>query len=107
MKRKRKRVSHCRGPLRDWVAWGGPSVGRGIVVREQPEDPHSPRVLGLRRVLWKGAELYRREADVAETLDQYGDFETVGLEPLDMEAYGGTNLLLHGFDRFSGGDATG
>ncbi|MGD1982654.1 MAG: fatty acid desaturase, partial [Chromatiaceae bacterium] len=26
---------------------------------ETPDDPHSPQVLGLRKVLWEGAELYR------------------------------------------------
>ena len=39
---------------------------------ETPDDPHSPQVLGLRRVLWQGAELYRAEAGRAETLERYG-----------------------------------
>lgn len=29
---------------------------------ETPEDPHSPQVLGLGKVLWEGAELYREAA---------------------------------------------
>jgi stearoyl-CoA desaturase (delta-9 desaturase) len=29
---------------------------------ETPEDPHSPQVLGLSKVLWEGAELYRAAA---------------------------------------------
>jgi stearoyl-CoA desaturase (delta-9 desaturase) len=29
---------------------------------ETPDDPHSPQVLGLRKVLWEGAELYRQAA---------------------------------------------
>jgi stearoyl-CoA desaturase (delta-9 desaturase) len=29
---------------------------------ETPEDPHSPQVLGLRKVLWEGAELYQQAA---------------------------------------------
>lgn len=39
---------------------------------ETHEDPHSPQVLGLKMVLWRGAELYRREAKNEETLDRYG-----------------------------------
>lgn len=39
---------------------------------ETSEDPHSPRVFGISKVLWQGAELYRTEAASAETLDQYG-----------------------------------
>ena len=39
---------------------------------EQAEDPHSPQIHGLRKVLWQGAELYRAEAGNAETLSRYG-----------------------------------
>jgi stearoyl-CoA desaturase (delta-9 desaturase) len=40
---------------KEWVA-----VHRKHHARcETPEDPHSPQVLGLRKVLWEGAELYR------------------------------------------------
>ncbi len=39
---------------------------------ETDEDPHSPQVLGLSTVLAQGAELYRREAKNAETLERYG-----------------------------------
>ena len=39
---------------------------------ETPEDPHSPQVLGLSKVLWEGAELYQAEAKNAETLERYG-----------------------------------
>jgi len=39
---------------------------------ETPDDPHSPQTRGLRKVLWQGAELYRAEAKVQETLDRYG-----------------------------------
>ena len=39
---------------------------------ETAEDPHSPQVLGLSKVLWEGAELYRKEAKNAETLARYG-----------------------------------
>jgi stearoyl-CoA desaturase (delta-9 desaturase) len=39
---------------------------------ETAEDPHSPQVKGIRRVLWQGAELYRAEAKNRETLERYG-----------------------------------
>ena len=39
---------------------------------ETAEDPHSPQVKGLRKVLGQGAELYKVEAGNAETLAQYG-----------------------------------
>ena len=31
---------------------------------ETEDDPHSPQVLGLKKVLWQGAELYRAAAEV-------------------------------------------
>jgi stearoyl-CoA desaturase (delta-9 desaturase) len=39
---------------------------------ETEEDPHSPQVLTLKKVLLEGAELYRKEAANRETLDKYG-----------------------------------
>jgi stearoyl-CoA desaturase (delta-9 desaturase) len=39
---------------------------------ETPEDPHSPQVVGINKVLWQGAELYRAEAVKTATLDRYG-----------------------------------
>ena len=39
---------------------------------ETAEDPHSPQVMGLEKVLWQGAELYRAEARNTETLEKYG-----------------------------------
>ena len=39
---------------------------------ETPEDPHSPQIFGIKKVLWQGAELYRAEAKVQATLDRYG-----------------------------------
>jgi stearoyl-CoA desaturase (delta-9 desaturase) len=39
---------------------------------ETPDDPHSPRVFGIRKVLWEGAELYRAEIRNPETLARYG-----------------------------------
>ncbi len=39
---------------------------------ETPDDPHSPQVLGIGKVMWQGAELYRQEAGRHETLARYG-----------------------------------
>lgn len=39
---------------------------------ETPEDPHSPQILGINKVLWDGIELYRTESKNQETLKRYG-----------------------------------
>ena len=39
---------------------------------ETVDDPHSPQILGLNRVLWGGVFLYIREAHNAETIERYG-----------------------------------
>jgi stearoyl-CoA desaturase (delta-9 desaturase) len=39
---------------------------------ETEEDPHSPQILGIRKLLLEGAELYREAAKSRETLDKYG-----------------------------------
>ena len=39
---------------------------------ETAEDPHSPVVYGLKKVLLEGAELYQEEADRPETREKYG-----------------------------------
>jgi stearoyl-CoA desaturase (Delta-9 desaturase) len=39
---------------------------------ETVEDPHSPQIFGIRKVLLEGAELYRKEGRNQETLDRYG-----------------------------------
>src|SRR5512145_3124230 len=39
---------------------------------ETVDDPHSPQVYGIKKVLWEGAELYRKEARNTETLERYG-----------------------------------
>jgi len=39
---------------------------------ETADDPHSPQVLGLSKVMWQGAELYREEAEKPNTLERYG-----------------------------------
>ena len=53
---------------REWVA-----VHRKHHARcETAEDPHSPQVYGIRRVLFHGVGLYRAEALKSETLETYG-----------------------------------
>ena len=39
---------------------------------ETPEDPHSPKIYGLKKVLLEGAELYKEETAKEETLQKYG-----------------------------------
>jgi stearoyl-CoA desaturase (delta-9 desaturase) len=53
---------------REWVA-----VHRKHHARcETPDDPHSPQQLGIRRVLWQGAELYREAAEDEELSRRFG-----------------------------------
>jgi stearoyl-CoA desaturase (Delta-9 desaturase) len=53
---------------REWVA-----IHRKHHARcETPDDPHSPQVEGLKKVLLEGAELYRAEAGNKETIAKYG-----------------------------------
>ena len=39
---------------------------------ETKDDPHSPQIYGLKKVLLEGAELYREEKDNNDTLDKFG-----------------------------------
>lgn len=39
---------------------------------ETENDPHSPKIYGLRKVLLEGAELYKKEKDNEETLEKFG-----------------------------------
>ena len=39
---------------------------------ETPDDPHSPQIHGIRKVLLEGAELYRTESKKRHTLERYG-----------------------------------
>ena len=53
---------------REWVA-----VHRKHHAKcETEEDPHSPQMEGLNRVLWGGALLYRKATQDSEMLDKYG-----------------------------------
>src|SRR6266852_2056379 len=39
---------------------------------ETEDDPHSPQILGISKVLWQGTELYKKESKNQETLEKYG-----------------------------------
>ncbi len=39
---------------------------------ESPDDPHSPKVYGIKKVLFEGSELYRAESINKATLKKYG-----------------------------------
>ena len=39
---------------------------------ETADDPHSPQIYGINRVLWLGVFLYVKEAHNRETLERYG-----------------------------------
>lgn len=53
---------------REWVA-----VHRRHHARcDTPDDPHSPQILGINRVLWGGVFLYMREACKPEIIERYG-----------------------------------
>ena len=39
---------------------------------ETPEDPHSPQIFGINRVLWGGVFLYVKESHNKETMERYG-----------------------------------
>jgi stearoyl-CoA desaturase (delta-9 desaturase) len=53
---------------REWVA----VHRKHHAFSDQPGDPHSPVVFGIRKVLWQGYELYAPESRNAETLEKYG-----------------------------------
>ena len=53
---------------REWVA-----IHRKHHARvETEDDPHSPQVRGINKVLWEGAELYKQEAQNRTTLKLFG-----------------------------------
>ncbi len=61
-----------------WLTTGMSTKGWTAIHRkhhakcETEEDPHSPQILTLKKVLLEGSELYRKEAANQETLDKYG-----------------------------------
>jgi stearoyl-CoA desaturase (Delta-9 desaturase) len=53
---------------REWVA----IHRKHHATTETADDPHSPQIHGIRKVLYEGAELYREESRCAATLEKYG-----------------------------------
>lgn len=53
---------------REWIAVHRKHHAKSETV----EDPHSPQIVGIRRVLWGGMFLYRKEAKDAQTIARYG-----------------------------------
>ncbi|MCZ6458511.1 MAG: fatty acid desaturase [Gammaproteobacteria bacterium] len=41
-------------------------------VCETPDDPHSPQIQGLKKILWQGAEAYKIACAQRESIDRYG-----------------------------------
>jgi len=58
---------------------------------ETPEDPHSPRVLGIHRVLWGGVFLYVKESRNRATIERYG--HCTPDDWLERNVYSKFNLL--------------
>ena len=48
---------------------------------ESAEDPHSPQVYGINRVLWLGVFLYVKESYNKETLERYGQLLLTHVKP--------------------------
>jgi stearoyl-CoA desaturase (delta-9 desaturase) len=53
---------------KDWVA----VHRKHHATCETPDDPHSPQIYGINKVLWQGAELYRQAIRQPEIIDKYG-----------------------------------
>ena len=66
---------------------------------EKEGDPHSPRIFGLKTVLWEGAELYRASARDRATLEKYAkgtpnDWLENNLYHHPVRSYFGITLLV-------------
>jgi len=64
---------------------------------ETDEDPHSPQVYGIRKLLLQGSELYRSEAKNQETLEKYGQGtpdDWLERQVYDRHRYVGVMLML-------------
>jgi stearoyl-CoA desaturase (delta-9 desaturase) len=73
---------------------------------ETEEDPHSPQIFGINKVLWEGAELYRIEAKNKDTIEKYGSGTPddwaerklyAGRDRLGIQALFVINFVLFGF----------
>ena len=64
---------------------------------ETADDPHSPQVYGIRKVLLQGAELYRKESANRETLQRYGEGtpnDWIERNLYSRHSYAGVTLML-------------
>ena len=64
---------------------------------ETPDDPHSPQVYGINRVLWRGVFLYVRESFNLETLERYGHGtpdDWIERKVYSRNSYIGVSILL-------------
>ncbi|MEQ6289228.1 fatty acid desaturase [Vogesella sp. GCM10023246] len=62
---------------------------------ETAEDPHSPQVLGIKKVLWEGAELYRAACKDQSIMDKFGHGTPDDwLEQHVYTAHSGRGILL-------------
>lgn len=41
-------------------------------VCETADDPHSPKIMGLKKIFWQGAEVYRAATEQPEIMERYG-----------------------------------
>ena len=39
---------------------------------ETADDPHSPQIMGIGKIMWQGADIYKVEAKKLETLERFG-----------------------------------
>ena len=64
---------------------------------ETTDDPHSPQILGIGKVVWEGAELYWQELKNLETLERYGHGtpdDWIEREIYSKHSFKGISLLL-------------
>ncbi|MEO0366593.1 MAG: fatty acid desaturase [Pseudomonadota bacterium] len=78
---------------RDWVA----VHRKHHAFCETEDDPHSPQIYGLKKVLLEGAELYKEECKVEETLEKYGrgtPRDWIELNVYERFPWGGITLFV-------------
>lgn len=78
---------------RDWVA----VHRKHHAFCETENDPHSPQIYGLKKVLLEGAELYKVECKVPETLEKYGrgtPRDWIELNVYERFPWGGITLFV-------------
>jgi stearoyl-CoA desaturase (delta-9 desaturase) len=72
---------------------------------ETEDDPHSPQIVGINRVLWGGVLLYVKETRIKETIEKYGhgtpddwlEHNLYNREKLGVTLMALINIVLFGF----------